>query len=174
MKSAAFFPAAAIAASLHFLTSCDNAPKSPAEARKEAAAQTEKAGDDLREKAEAALEAGKDLGAGALDRAKELAGKASDFAREKIENLPELETVLGDVRALVEEAKEAAKDGVSPEKRAELKARWEAAEAKAREKTEELSPVIKEKANAAVDTARDAWNALMRKIEEKAHDARTD
>lgn len=158
------------------LTACDEAKDAAAEAKKaaaEAAAKAEAAAPGLKakasealEKAEeagaSALEKAKAAGAGAFEKSKELLGDASDWTKQKL-GIPEADGLLDGFKHLFEEARTAVSNGMTSEKAAALRAKWDAAYASATERMKTMAPEHQEKLKAALATVKAKWDELLEK-----------
>ncbi len=175
------------------LTACDQAKDAASEAAAktkaaaaEASAKADAAMPDLKAKAANAVDSAKAAGAEALDSAKAAGAEAMDSAKaagsdalakggsmidsakewglEKM-GVPEADGLLEGFGTLIGEAKAAVAGGLSGEKAAALKGKWDALYAKSTDTIKNLDPAKQEKLKAILATVKAKWDELMSKAQ---------
>jgi hypothetical protein len=130
----------------------------------DATARTEAAMPDLKAKASNAVDAAKTAGADALAKGSELLGTAKEWGLEKM-GVPEADGLLDGFKTLIDEAKMAIQGGLTGEKAAALKAKWDELYAKSADTIKNLAPEKQEKLKAILETMKAKWEEMMKKAE---------
>ncbi len=134
------------------------------EATADAAARTEAAMPGLKAKASEALDAAKAAGSDALAKGGEMWGTAKEWGLEKM-GVPEADGMLDGFKTLIDEAKTAIQSGLTGEKAAALRSKWDELYAKSADTIKNLAPEKQEKLKAIMETMKAKWEEMMKKAE---------
>lgn len=149
------------------------AKKAAAESRETASDledEAEAAKPGLKEKAASAMKSVRSAGSEALEKSKDWAGDAVDWTKQKIAS-PEAQTMIDRFQTLFADAKREINEGLTSEKAADLRAKWDDLYAKTTDGIQNMAPKQQEQVKAVLATLKEKWEAMLAKSEKKAEAA---